>query len=543
MKCINCGHELENGSGFCENCGMILSLDGDDSYNENEAMQDVYSSASFEDDNSDFEAYFENAAEDEQQAENGEMPRELEADETEQIAYVETYDEDGENIGNGYDESADEIEESQEAFDVEEAEEEQNEESYEADEEIQEAFSSNYNDEPEDTFEDYESQDSYIEEAEQSAEENESYQSSYENNEEDEDEIYSYSQDLDDMYIEKKKNRKGTALIAVLIVILAVVVAGGVGIIKGDFKLPVVAKPDETQVDVSKSNEDETDTKETSEKETVADETTDEETTTAQAEKETSQKETEKETSKSNIVTESSKPSATKPSSTAPTTTKPSTTKPSSTAPTTTKPSATKPTTTKPSTTKPTTTKPSTTKESETAVVSTTSKYSITDAKVQLPSKYLTNAFTVYMKENGIVLRSKPTSDSERVLYLSYGDDLKVLASEDGFYYVRSNRYGVYGWVKQSYVSKERPQSQTTADVPNLVEPDKKYSKVETKYVNTYDGLRLRKGPGTNYDVIRFLSNGYPLKVVGYSTKVSGWVYVTDTTHGVSGWVASAYIK
>ena len=57
------------------------------------------------------------------------------------------------------------------------------------------------------------------------------------------------------------------------------------------------------------------------------------------------------------------------------------------------------------------------------------------------------------------------------------------------------------------------------------------------------DGLNLRKGPGTSYDVIRSISDGYPVVVKGRSSTVSGWVYVYDTTHGVSGWVAGAYLK
>ena len=28
MKCNNCGSELKPGAGFCENCGMIISIDG-----------------------------------------------------------------------------------------------------------------------------------------------------------------------------------------------------------------------------------------------------------------------------------------------------------------------------------------------------------------------------------------------------------------------------------------------------------------------------------------------------------------------------------
>ena len=118
-----------------------------------------------------------------------------------------------------------------------------------------------------------------------------------------------------------------------------------------------------------------------------------------------------------------------------------------------------------------------------------------------------------------------------------------MLARENGFLYVRSNRYSVYGWVSEKYVAKERVEAQTQVTVPNLVKPDKTYGTETVKYVTAAEGLRLRKGPGSNYDVIRVIRKGYPVKVKGYSSKASGWVYVTDTTHGVSGWVSSAYIK
>ena len=186
---------------------------------------------------------------------------------------------------------------------------------------------------------------------------------------------------------------------------------------------------------------------------------------------------------------------------------------------------------------------PSTTKAPTTNRPATTAKYGITDAKVKAPSKYLSSPFTAYVTTNGVILRANPDSSAERVLYLSVGADLKVLAEENGFYYVRSNRYGVYGWVSKSYASASRPEAQTTVTVPNLVKPDKAYATATVKYVTSTEGLRLRKGPGSNYDVIRVIRSGYPVKVTGYSSKVSGWVYVTDTTHGVSGWVASAYIK
>ena len=134
-------------------------------------------------------------------------------------------------------------------------------------------------------------------------------------------------------------------------------------------------------------------------------------------------------------------------------------------------------------------------------------------------------------------MRSKPDQQASKVVYVSIGEDLTVYGKEEnGFLYVRSNRYGVYGWVAERYVSKTRPTAEETVVVPGIVKPDKKYSSPKTMYVNVHVGIRLRKAPETDAASVRTLSYGFPVKVTGYSSADSGWVYVTDITHGVTGW-------
>ena len=215
-------------------------------------------------------------------------------------------------------------------------------------------------------------------------------------------------------------------------------------------------------------------------------------------------------------------------------TTTESTTKPTTTKPTTTKPTTTKPTTTKPTTTKPTTTKPTTTKPT------TTDKFGINDVTVKKPASYLSKSYTGYVTAEGVNLRSKPSTSSDRVLYLSKGADVVVLAKENGFFYIKSNRYGVYGWVSSSYVSDTRPQSESVVQ-KGTVAPDKKYATAEIKY--TTNGLNVRKGPSTSYDIVGLVPISYPVKVIGYKSGVSGWVYVQDTTYGYTGWVSTAYLR
>lgn len=282
---------------------------------------------------------------------------------------------------------------------------------------------------------------------------------------------------------------------------------------------------------------------EDSTKESKTEESTKESTTKESTTKPTTTEST-KPTDNSGVVS-TTKPTTTKPSTTKPTTTKPSTTKPSTTKPSTTKPSTTKPNTTKPNTTKPSTTKPSTTKPNTTKPTTTkpsTTKdpYGINNVKVQKPSSYLSKSYTAYVTAEGVILRNKPSSSSEKILCLSKGADVKVLAKQGSFYYIYSNRYGVYGWVSTGYIANERPTANSSV-VNGTVSPDKKYDTAQIKY--TTNGLNVRKGPGTNYGIIGLVPISYPVKVIGYKSGVSGWVYVVDLTYGYTGWVSTAYLK
>ena len=342
----------------------------------------------------------------------------------------------------------------------------------------------------------------------------------------------------------KKKGIDGIKIEAVLGVAIALIVIlfGCAYAVKNDM-IPVLGELFGVETTTTQQSEDTTDPEETTEGEETTEEitteeatteevTTEEETTTEPTTTEAEETTTEKETATKETTT---KPTTTKPTTTKPTTTKPTTTKPTTTKPTTTKPTTTKPTTTKPTTTRPTTTKPTTTKPS-----TTKDPYGINNVTVKKPAAYLSKSYTGYVTAEGVTLRNAPSANGERILFLSKGADVKVLAKEGGFCYVRSNRYGVYGWVSASYIATQRPQADAVT-VKGTVAPDKKYDTVVTKY--TVNGLNIRKGPGTSYDIIGLIPISYPVKVIGYKSGVSGWVYVQDTTYGYTGWVSSAYIK
>lgn len=325
----------------------------------------------------------------------------------------------------------------------------------------------------------------------------------------------------DDMYIKPSGGgKKNSIVVALLVIVLAAVVVGGVAAARGTSGgiLDIFKKAPTSESDVS----------------TTADEKTTEGKTEKTTEKATTDKTTEKETKETKETKDSTTEKTTEKTTTkvAETTKKEETTaKPA----TTTKPAAssTAPASTKPATSAPSTEKPT---ERTTAAPATTES-------LKKPAKYFSESFTRYATEDGVSLRKGPSASSARIIALSVGNEVKVYGEENGFYYVYNSRYGYYGWVNKAYLAKERPVSDKDINVSGVVSPDKKYSNPETKTVTASEGLRLRKGPGSSYDTIRYIGKGYSVRVIGTSTENAGWVYVKDLTHGIYGWVSAAYIK
>lgn len=590
MKCGFCGNELEKGSEICPNCGMIISLGDEKSDSEDKVVESVYnvfkSGVSNDKNNADTKA------------------QELEADPTEEkvefVMSLPEFDEAAEPIKN--DDSNTEGDSS--VYPAEKSEDSANEET--ADEidtslpqmediPLPETLMGEritgdvYSNVSSDTTIEDKASDEVQPETEEATSENEDVPAEEKVNSTEKDEekldirvpesnyIYSDYEDypksesdeekqerserqeqakknLDKISPDEKKKapkKKGKkknknnidgikieAVLGVAIVIIAVLFGCAYAAKKN--LIPTIGelfapKETTTSAETTTTSPDEDSTKETTTKETTTKETTTKETTTEETttEKTTTASSTKPTDDQGAVST--TKPSTTKPTTTKPTTTKPTTTKPSTTKPTTTKPSTTKPTTTKPTTTKPTTTKPTTTKPS-----TTKDPYGINNVAVQKPSSYLSKSYTAYVSAEGVNLRSKPSSSSAKILSLSKGADVKVLAKQNGFYYIYSNRYGVYGWASASYIVNERPTSNSTV-VSGTVTPDKKYDTAEIKY--TTNGLNVRKGPGTSYGIVGLIPISYPVKVIGYKSGVSGWVYVQDLTYGYTGWVSSAYLK
>lgn len=350
--------------------------------------------------------------------------------------------------------------------------------------------------------------------------------------------------DADDMYVQTGKSKKGRVAAILVVLLLAAAAVGAWYYVKtqNPFLQPTASQTDVTLDTVSQPattlpvSESESDTAGEPTEDTTDEDPTDEDTTDESATDESTTDESTSADDATDISADDNEltaPQNTTESTTAPTTKEATTT--TRKAPTTTQRATTTTarhttTTARHTTTAPRTTQP-TTRQTTTQAANT----------LQRPSRTF-SARTMYITTNGVALRYAPNRASGNRVSLSVGADVSVTAEENGYYFVRSNRYGVSGWVSKQYVGTSRPVAQTQTTVSGTVAPDVTVNG-GTKTVNSGSSLNLRKGPGTEYDVIRAISDGYPVAVKGKSSTVSGWVYVTDITRGVSGWVAESYLK
>ena len=346
-------------------------------------------------------------------------------------------------------------------------------------------------------------------------------------------EVISEDDDGEDMYVDDRSGHGGVKVLIALL-ILAAVVTGGYFLVKnaGFFH------PSKGETTTTKQASDTTDPSGTTDATDPTDLTDETDTTEPTDEDDTTEPTDEDDTTEPTDEDDTTAPTDEEDTTT--TTKKDDTTDESTTArptqPTTARP--TQPTTARP--TQPTTARP--TQPTTARPTQTTAAPQPTEPTLQLPSQRIEKK-TLYITEDGVLLRYAPNRGSASILSLSVGADVVVSGEENGYYFVYSNRYHTSGWVSKSYTASSRPVAQDERTVSGVVQPDVMTSAENKVVASDGDGLNLRKGPGTSYDVIRSISDGYPVVVKGRSSSVSGWVYVTDTTHGVSGWVAAAYLE
>lgn len=515
MKCPNCGHELEGGSGFCEYCGMIISLDEEPIKEKESSSAKRNIKPNFDDD---FVEYLEN---DNRDVGTDEYDEAYELDDDAVYNPLE-----GESVYDHFEQPSDM------GFQQAQAEEAYAENEYygtdgaDIDKEDELQPEQEYEEEPEDSY-------TFEDKAISSEEEedlNDEPTSDDEEGGEDDDEFLSRG-----IKVERSR-KKGTAgaFVAMALILVIVVIGGSFAIKKASpitKKRPVNGPSGSITVYTGTG---------TSTTENLSEATTKSPEITTKKPKETTEKATEntteKTTKKPNESTSATRETGT--SATTATTAKPSTTTPSNS----------KPSTTTPHTTAPRATDPSTSKTTE--VPENADKYTIADVAITKPKKYLSKPYDAKINSDGCHLRSGSSTSTDHVLYCSYNNTVRVLAQENGFLYIYYPRFGVYGWISSELVTVSdstqttKPKTtQSTTITPRNIEPDRTYSKEQTKTVSDAEGLNLRHGPGTDYPASRLLVDKTSVVLKGYSSTAPGWVYVYVPSYGVSGWVSSAYLK
>ena len=151
---------------------------------------------------------------------------------------------------------------------------------------------------------------------------------------------------------------------------------------------------------------------------------------------------------------------------------------------------------------------------------------------------------TMYVtSEEGLAMSSEPGEDKETIHILSYGQEVKVLTTENGWAKIEAD--GLSGWCSaenltedQTAITQKEAKEVADEDKGKLVEPSNRIKNGSHWAVNTEGGLNLRCGPGQDYDI---------LVVVPYETEVveegreGDWVFIKyDGQHG---WVSSEYIS
>jgi N-acetylmuramoyl-L-alanine amidase len=144
--------------------------------------------------------------------------------------------------------------------------------------------------------------------------------------------------------------------------------------------------------------------------------------------------------------------------------------------------------------------------------------------------------------EEGLLLWEEPESGGKAIHLLNYGREIQVDKIEDDWAYTTVD--GLSGWCSAKLLTENKDEIRQTetkpkseADKGRLVEPAIRIVSGYHGTVNSEDGLNLRCGPGTDYDI---------LLVVPYKTEVveegweNGWIYVS--CDGQYGWINSEYV-
>lgn len=140
-------------------------------------------------------------------------------------------------------------------------------------------------------------------------------------------------------------------------------------------------------------------------------------------------------------------------------------------------------------------------------------------------------------------VRSGPGADYDIVAYLNDGDTVTVLSVEGDWAKIRTAD-GQEGYTSVEFLNIEEapaPETDTQAESENPTEGETAAQEAEgTATISTTSGrLRVRSGPGANYDIVAYLYNGDTVTVLSIDGE---WAKVR-TEDGEEGYVSVSFLN
>ena len=149
---------------------------------------------------------------------------------------------------------------------------------------------------------------------------------------------------------------------------------------------------------------------------------------------------------------------------------------------------------------------------------------------------------TVSTSNGRLRVRSGPGADYDIVAYLNDGDTVTVLSVEGDWAKIRTAD-GQEGYTSVEFLNIEEapaPETDTQAESENPTEGETAAQEAEgTATISTTSGrLRVRSGPGANYDIVAYLYNGDTVTVLSIDGE---WAKVR-TEDGEEGYVSVSFL-
>ena len=188
----------------------------------------------------------------------------------------------------------------------------------------------------------------------------------------------------------------------------------------------------------------------------------------------------------------------------------------------------------------------------ENVTESTTTTSSVDESEgnlgIILPDINLKTVSYTVTAEKGLPLRKGPDNAYALVGNMTYGTLLQLVGknlNSDLWVYVYVPSQDIYGWVTASYITESNllPETHTTAKEEKEEEPEKAEKEKLSDMVATIiaeNGLCLRQGPGTEYEIIAVVSKDKTVTVLDKNTD-SEWLYVKADTE--TGYMNRAYLS